>query len=72
MTRVNLRIGKNVSPRDNIAQEEYDKWEKETMMDYWRKQMIKKQVGKEKPAKVKGIQKDRRRNNPGISGTWIR
>lgn len=39
------------------------------MTEYWRKQMIKKQVGKEKPAKAKGSQKDRRRNNPGISGT---
>lgn len=39
------------------------------MMEYWRKQTIKKQAGKEKPAKVKGSQKGKRRNNPGISGT---
>lgn len=39
------------------------------MMEYWRKQTIKEQVVKQKPAKVKDSQEDWRRKNPGVLGT---
>ena len=43
MTRRNFRKRKNSFLGDNIAQEEYGKWEEETNVGSWGKQTIKKQ-----------------------------
>lgn len=46
--------------------------EKRTMKESWEKQTMKMQVGKQKPAKVRGSQKNRRRNEDGVSESYIR
>lgn len=70
MTRMNLRIAKNVSPKDNIAKEEYGEWEKEANGEILGKTND-KETGEERETSKGKSQKDRG-NSPVISRTWMR